>query len=140
MFFVLIFLHVSFSKQFFKKWEGLVGGGGGCWGAQARMGRKDSGVGDGWGKSERGEMEGKKMSRRKKRKKQRLSYKTNSRSPASGGCYVRVCILLQLRALHTLHTLHALHTLHPLHTLSVPPQWRGLTIYKYIYIFIYMYI
>ena len=66
----------------------LERGGGG---AQVRVARNDSGAGVGRGKVSAENWRVKEFKRReqkKKTRKKRLSYKTNSRSPASGGCYV----------------------------------------------------
>ena len=69
----------------------LERGGGG---AQVRVARNDSGAGAGRGKVSAENWRVKEFKRReqkKKTRKKRLSYKTNSRSPASGGCYV-ICV------------------------------------------------
>ena len=60
-------------------------------GAQVRVARNDSGAGAGRGKVSAENWRVKEFKRREqnnKNEKKRLSYKTNSRSPASGGCYV----------------------------------------------------
>ena len=65
----------------------LERGGGG---AQVKVARNDSGAGVGRGKASAENLRVKEFKRREQKKKQnkRLSYKTNSRSPASDGCYV----------------------------------------------------
>ena len=69
--------------------KGAETGGGG---AQVRVARNDSGAGVGRGKVSAENWRAKEFKRREQKKrttKKRLSYKTNSRSPASGGCYVK---------------------------------------------------